>query len=241
MNKTNNGSTKARKALWYRFIAFLARWLVFGPTGGVKISGEGHVPPVGPVLIAPVHVSHFDPPLLGSTCPRELRFMAKEELFKNPLFSALIRSVGAYPVKRGEGDTAAIRLTLKWLEEGRAVLVFPEGQRGDAVTLGSMLPGIAVLAKKSGAPVIPVGIYGTHIIKPKGGKGVHRCKVRLVYGKPIRYEEASKEGDEKSGRQQFLDRLRDGILEACREAGLELRTDGSAQDRTLSLPTQTPS
>lgn len=241
MNNTNNGSKRAPKALWYRFIAFLARWLVFGSTGGVKITGEEHVPPNGAVLIAPVHVSHFDPPLLGSTCPRELRFMAKEELFKNPVFGALIRSVGAYPVKRGEGDTAAIRLTLKWLQEGRAVLVFPEGQRGDGVTMGQMLPGIAVLARKSGAPVVPVGIYGTHIIKPKGGKGIHRCKVRLVYGKAIYYEERSKEGDEKYGRQHFLDTLRDGILEACRDAGLELKTDGSTQVRTSSLSTQTPS
>lgn len=232
---------KAPKALWYRFIAFVARWLVYFPLGGVKISGSEHVPRSGPVLIAPIHVSHFDPPLLGSMCPRELRFMAKEELFKNPMFGWLIRSVGAFPVKRGEGDTGAIRQTLAWLKEGRAVLVFPEGQRGDAVTLGAMLPGIAVLAKKSGAPVLPVGIYGTHIIMPKGEKRFHRCRVRLVYGEPITYAMCSTSDDEKVNRQSFLKLLAEKIVATSHEAGLEIKISESGPVQTTSLPSRTPS
>lgn len=241
MKTSNEKAKKVPKGLWYRFIAFLARWLVFFPLGGVRISGASNVPASGPVLIAPLHVSHFDPPLLGSMCVRELRFMAKEELFKNKVFGALIRSVGAFPVKRGEGDTAAIRQSISWLKEGRAVLVFPEGQRGNGVTIRPLLPGVAVLAKKSGAPVVPVGIYGTHIAMPKGAKRVRRSPMRLVYGKPISYEQTANSGDEKANRQAFLKALSDAIVEVTREAGLELKTYEEGQPQTTCLPTQTPS
>src|SRR5436190_23431548 len=116
------------RSAWYAFILRLVRNGFFRlTTGGLRSVGEENIPKTGAVIFAPNHVSNLDPPAVAcGTNKRQLAFMAKEELFKG-LFGKLIASVGAYPVKRGEGDTESIRRRIELLEQGRAVLVFPEG------------------------------------------------------------------------------------------------------------------
>lgn len=222
---------------WYRFVAWAARTLFFRLMGGCRILGIENVPRTGPVIIAPVHVSELDPPLVGSTCPRILRFMAKEELFRNVAFGRLIASVGAFPVKRGEGDAAAIRQSLKWLADGEAVLVFPEGGRNDGRTMNPLLPGVAVLAKRSGALVVPVGLGGTAQMWPKGAKRPRRGKSTVLYGRPFTYEEAVGDGD----RDAFSSYLADRIVEECRAAGFEIRSGDGARGRSESRRSRTRS
>lgn len=206
-----------KKGLWYRFAGWLVRAIVFRLTGGLTIKDAHHVPSEGPMLLASVHLSHLDPPLLGSICPRELRFMAKEELFKNFLFGGLIRSLGAFPVKRGSSDMAAIKLALQWLKEGRAVLVFPEGQRGDGKELQPMQGGAHLLAKRSRAVVVPVGISGTEKVMPRGGKGLHRARVTVVYGTPFSVADLPDDTKE-----TFVAELSKRLIECCSSAGLKL-------------------
>ena len=222
---------------WYWFAAWVARTLFFKAMGGCRIIGHENVPASGPVIIAPVHSSNLDPPLVGCTCPRILRFMAKEELFRNPLFGRLIKSLGAFPVKRGESDSAAIRRALQWLEDGEVVLVFPEGGRNDGVQMGPVLPGTAVLAKRSGAPVVPVGIGGTTTMWPRGAKRPRRGRSTVVYGRPFNFADATESGD----REEFATFLAERIAEVCREAGFEVRTSGEATGRRGSRPPRTPS
>ena len=93
----------------------------------IKTVGRENIPKEGGVIIAYNHRSYWDPVMAGLTCPRKLRFMAKEELFKNKFFGFLIKSLGAFPISRGHGDLGAIKGSLKILAQGDAMLIFPEG------------------------------------------------------------------------------------------------------------------
>lgn len=210
--------------IWYWFISWLARVCFFVLTGSIERRNLENIPKSGSVIFAPIHVSHLDPPLIGSISTRKLRFMAKDELFRNRIFGLLIRSLGAFPVKRGTGDSAAIKQTLEWLEEGRAVIVFPEGQRGDGVTMNPLQSGVAVLAKRSGAAVLPIGIAGSHIVFPRGAKKLKRHKIVVVFGKPFTYSDTAKSQNDKENRASFNAELSLRIQEACHEAGLDLKS-----------------
>lgn len=141
-----------------------------------QVIGRDHIPKEGPVILCANHISLWDPPLLGSGIERQVFFMAKEELFRIPLISFLITKFGAFPVKRGAGDRAAIRSTLKLLEEGKIFGIFPEGTRSKNGEIGEGMTGVAMFALKSQAQVIPVAIIGPYRL-------FHR--VKIVYGKPI--------------------------------------------------------
>lgn len=115
---------------------------------------------------------------IGYKLKRLVRYMAKEELFKIPLLSSFIRRLGAFPVSRGKGDVGAIKTALKLLEEGHIVGIFPEGTRlkhkkGKTI---KAKPGAALLAQKSGAPILPVAICGRY--RPFS-------KIKIVFGKPF--------------------------------------------------------
>nr|WP_206529499.1 lysophospholipid acyltransferase family protein [Brevibacillus sp. SYP-B805] len=157
--------------IFYRLFRFLFavffRW---------QVIGVEHIPKEGAVILCANHISLLDPPLVGSGCNRVVHFMAKEELFRIPVFSALITQFGAFPVKRGAGDRSAIRTTLKLLEEGKILGIFPEGTRSRTGELGKGMPGAAMFALKSDAAVIPVAIIGPYrLFRP----------VKLVFGRPI--------------------------------------------------------
>ncbi|HVT10646.1 MAG TPA: lysophospholipid acyltransferase family protein [Fimbriimonadaceae bacterium] len=213
------------RSAWYAFILRLVRNGFFRLiTGGIRSYGEENIPKTGGVIFAPNHVSNLDPPAVAcGTNKRQLAFMAKEELFKG-LFGKIIASLGAFPVRRGDSDTEAIRKALALLEQGRAVLVFPEGTRGDGRTMGPINRGVAMLAKRSGAQVLPVGVIGTHVIAPKGGKGLKRRRVVLAYGKPFTYEQTSTGQSEKENRELFAKELEKRIIALCAEHGLALKT-----------------
>ncbi len=200
---------------WYRFVNWLVRTVYFGAvTGGLESVGKENIPTSGAVIIAPIHVSHLDPPATGCAMPhRRLRFMAKEELFKG-VFGKIIASLGAYPVHRGEGDTEAIRKSIAMLEDGEALLVHPEGTRGDGVHMNPINKGVAMLAKRTGAPVVPVGIVGSHIVMPRGKKG-RRHRIKVIFGKPFTFAEV---GDKDA----FSKTLAERIRQLCNENGLSI-------------------
>jgi 1-acyl-sn-glycerol-3-phosphate acyltransferase len=110
--------------------------------------------------------------------------MAKESLFKPAVFGPYIAHLGAFPVNRGQADRKALRMAIDRLENGRLLLIFPEGQRGDGINLQPAQRGLGLIATKTGVPVIPTLIYGTNKMLPKGG-GLHRAKVGVKYGEQI--------------------------------------------------------
>ncbi len=116
----------------------------------------------GSYIIASNHVSNNDPPMIGVVFKGKYNFMAKEELFQiNPIFTWLIKKLGAFPVKRGSHDMSAIDSALEGLKNGRIFVIFPEGTRSKNGELGRPKSGVSLIAARAKAPVVPVFIkYG---------------------------------------------------------------------------------
>jgi len=146
-----------------------------------QVTGRENIPKTGGVIVAANHVSLLDPPVLGAALPRKVRFMAKEELFRNAAFGYIITRLGAFPVRRGAPDRTAIRTALNLLEKGELLGMFPEGTRSKTGRLGEAEPGLALLAHRSGVPVVPAAIKGTNELF--GSKFLPQVIVR--FGKPL--------------------------------------------------------
>ncbi|MBE3592592.1 MAG: 1-acyl-sn-glycerol-3-phosphate acyltransferase [Thermoanaerobacter sp.] len=146
----------------------------------IEVRGLKNIPKKGPVIICPNHISLLDPPVIGALLNRRIYFMAKEELFKNPFLKLLLRTgLGAFPVKRGTADLSAIKTALTYLKKGRAIGIFPEGTRSKTGKLQKAEPGVALLAIKGNAPVVPIGIKGKYHLF---------SKIIINIGKPITFE-----------------------------------------------------
>lgn len=157
--------------------------------GGLKAYGTENIPKDGPAIIMPNHVSYLDPPAIGCTCKREIFFMAKEELFNLPILSSLLTATGAYSISRGTADRKAIRHTFNLIEAGKIVNIFPEGKRSLDGKLCEIQKGAMMIAIKSNAPIIPAAVIGTDRSLSPMYKGLHRCKIKVIYGKPINIDD----------------------------------------------------
>jgi 1-acyl-sn-glycerol-3-phosphate acyltransferase len=171
----------------------------------LEVKGREHVPATGPVLIASNHVSVLDPPFVGGASPRELYFLAKEELFRVPVLGRLIAALNSRPVKRDGSDSRALKTALKLLEEERALLVFPEGTRGVEGRLGEGKPGVGMLAVMSGASVVPAHISGTGRALPPGRALPRLAKVRVRFGPPLVFKGAEHDGRKERYREATRD------------------------------------
>ncbi len=132
----------------------------FRPFHGVRFRAVDNVPDIGPMILAPNHVSYYDPPLIAAGIPHRVRFMAWDALFRVPVLRSILLGYGAYPVKLKSADKGAVVQTLKILRNEEVVMIFPEGTRGDT---GELLPfeqGPARLAIQTGAAIVPVTILG---------------------------------------------------------------------------------
>ena len=148
--------------------SFLIRLLTH--TIRLTIDGLEHVPATGPLIVVCNHVHNADPALVSIAFPRPLHFMAKKEAFAVPLLPVLMRMVGAFPVDRGKADRWAIRRAEATLGQGIAVGMFPEGTRSVVQSLQAAHPGAAMIALRTGAPVLPAAITGSERLPGNGAK-----------------------------------------------------------------------
>ena len=148
--------------------------------GMTRIRIEGaidEIPRDGPLIIAANHASNFDAPILGSwlmpKLGRRIHWLGKKELFDWPVVGWLAAHGGVHPVDRSAADVEAFRLAKRILDDGQVLFVFPEGTRSPDGSLQEARDGVAVLAQRTGAPILPVGIGGSNAVWPRGQKLPH--------------------------------------------------------------------
>lgn len=149
----------------------------------LKVYGKERVPLEGGCVLACNHFSWVDPPVLGAASPRSVLFMAKVEAHRVPGLGTLIRSFGAFPVRRGESDREAVRTMRQIVADGGALGLFAEGTRQLSGVPGKVQPGAAMVAIQEGVPIIPAAIHGSQVWSPGGFQ-----PVSLAWGMPLRFD-----------------------------------------------------
>ncbi|MDQ3813219.1 MAG: 1-acyl-sn-glycerol-3-phosphate acyltransferase, partial [Armatimonadota bacterium] len=180
--------------------------------GGMKIHGLENVPLEGPLIVAPNHVSLFDPPLVGVAMPRLVTTMAKAELFEKKtcglkILGYVIQRMGTFPVRRGTPDRRALRRAIQVLKDGGALVIFPEGTRTRTGELGPAEPGLGMIAHATKAPILPVYLKGTEC----GFSHLHP-KPRLIhpevyFGNPLTFEKEYQQRANRATLQEIGERV----------------------------------
>ena len=164
----------------------MIRWLIAVPilslAARIHLRGRYNVPKHGPFLIAANHLAWTDIPLVPLFLPGKVVYMAKEEYFTSRI-AWLVRFMGAFPVKRGEGDRQALRAADEQLKKGNVVVLFPEGTRSKTRMMAKGHAGLGMIALRSGVPVVPVAIWGSEKILKQFGPSV-----TISYGKPMTFK-----------------------------------------------------
>jgi 1-acyl-sn-glycerol-3-phosphate acyltransferase len=148
------------------------------------IQGTENLPRTGPMILTVNHLNNADPPILGEATPRQVAWLTKAEWFKNPFIGWMFRAAGMIPVRREEADLHAMREALDALKQGRALGMFPEGHRSRTGALIQGQPGTAMIALRTGAPVVPCAIWGTENVKLPRDMFLRKTFAHVHYGKP---------------------------------------------------------
>jgi glycerol-3-phosphate dehydrogenase (NAD(P)+) len=196
-NKGNQGFLRPRPLELYHertrrrgvnpFLYRPVRWFLKGFILGyfrLRRLGREHIPDGG-VVLAANHRSFLDPFAIGYCLPRPVYFVAKQELFRNPILGWLLNSMGAFPIRRGGSDEESMETALQLLDRGDAVVIFPEGTRIRAGSLGRPKRGVGRIALQSGAPVVPVAITGSE--RARTGWLIRPVKVHVRCGPPLTF------------------------------------------------------
>lgn len=173
-----------RRTPFYRFarglVGGLGR-LLFRPT----VVGRENIPATGAVIIAPTHRSNVDFAFTIYMTRRKVFFMAKDQLFRVPVFGTVLRHLGVFPVDRDATDRTSMRRAEAVLERGQALLLYPEGTRKFGLAVEPINDGAMFIASRTGAPVVPVAVGGSDAAMPHGAKMIRPVKVTIVIGEPI--------------------------------------------------------
>jgi len=176
---------------------------------GWEVKGRENIPRQDGLIVASNHISFWDPPMVGSACPRELSFLAKEELFRAPLLGPLIRSLNSIPIRRGVADLSGMSRAIERLGRGGALLMFPEGSRMRDGELHPARPGVGMIAVNADVPIVPCFISGSNRPGRWWRRGV---RPRIWFGRVRPWRElAGEEGDLTPGRALYQ-RVADGVM-----------------------------
>jgi 1-acyl-sn-glycerol-3-phosphate acyltransferase len=156
-------------------LKFLTR-IVFSVVYRVEIMGKENIPKTGSAIVCANHLGWQDMFFIGYKSKRLVHYMAKNELFKNPLYAFILTHLGAFPVKRGTGDVGAIKTAFTILKKGEILGILPEGTRAHLHKVKRNNPGIALFSLKTGAPVVPVALEGSYRLF---------SRVRIIFGEPF--------------------------------------------------------
>lgn len=167
----------------------------------IRHEGLERIPRTGPVILAPNHISNADAVVVGAwltpVLGRRIHWLGKKEMFRFPPFAAILHAGGVHPVDRGNADVEAYRLALRVLEAGGVLLVFPEGTRSATGRLQPFKDGLATLALRSGAAVVPIGVSGTDRVWPRGGWPRPGGRATVRVGEPFRAADVLPDGTDR--------------------------------------------
>ena len=151
----------------------------------LRVFGSDNIPKTGAFILAPIHRSNVDTPIVSVVTKRRLRFMGKDSLWKIKPIGVSLSALGGFPVTRGSADLEALKRCLAVLKLGEPLVMFPEGTRQSGPKIHPLFDGAAYLAIKADVPIVPVGFGGTEGVMPKGSKMVLPRRCSVVVGKPI--------------------------------------------------------
>jgi len=176
------------KVLWYHFHRNLA-WTILTLFYDFRYRGEENIPMEGGFILASNHVCFFDPPMIGCITDRPLFYFARKTLFDRPLVGRWLASINAVPVDQDKPDMVGVKKIIKLIKQGEGIVLFPEGTRSqDGIPLPTM-PGVGLIIAKANVPVVPCRIFGGHLAWPREGRLRFFTPIRLVFGKPIHFDE----------------------------------------------------
>jgi 1-acyl-sn-glycerol-3-phosphate acyltransferase len=194
---------------WYRFCRY-GYQILAAMMWRLEVFNRHFEPASGSVLYLCNHQSFLDPALMGMGLRRPVNYMARDSLFRQPLFGRFITSLNAFPVRRGHADTGAMKEGLRRLKAGGQLVVFPEGTRTRDGRIGPFLPGVSLLARRAAEWVVPMVIDGAFEIWPRTSPLPGMGHIEVAYCRPLGRDE--------------LDRLEgDDLLAACRERMIEMQ------------------
>lgn len=151
----------------------------------MRCHGREYVPAEGGVIVLSNHQSHFDPILVGLAIDRRLNFLARKSLFRSPVLRPLLELFGSIPIDREGSGFGGLKETLKRLKRGEMVLIFPEGTRTHTGEVGPLKPGFIPLARRGGAPLLPVAMAGAFEAWPRSRSLPRPARIALCFGEPI--------------------------------------------------------
>lgn len=175
-------------------VAYGILWLLANAVGRLlfryRVEGREHVPARGGVLIAANHASYVDIPFVGAGVRRRMWFLGRQDLFF-PVLRPILQWLGWIPIRQDRLDREGFDKAVRLIQDGRIVVIYPEGTRTPDGTLKRGKPGIGVIVAETGCAVIPAHLSGTREVLPPGGKWISVHPVRLTFGPPIDFTEAA--------------------------------------------------
>jgi 1-acyl-sn-glycerol-3-phosphate acyltransferase len=167
----------------YRVVSLICRASLRGFFGrGLQLDPMSGFPAEGPLLVVSNHLSNIDPWIFGGFGPGVLYCMSKRELFDNPIIGWILAGCNCFPIDRGTADRRALRIALDVLARRGRLLIFLEGTRSATPGMRRAEAGVGFLARRSGATILPVGVWGTEAALPRGHKFPRRVPIRLKFG-----------------------------------------------------------
>jgi len=192
--------------IFYNLAKLLAR-LVFQ----MRVAHPERMIESGPLILAVNHASFFDPPLAGICSRRGVYYLARKTLLNWPFFGPLFPAMNVIPVERDGNDMSALREVIKKIREGNGVVLFPEGTRSKDGNLQPARAGIGLVIAKTGAPVLPMRIFGAYDAFPKNAKGLRLTQITVVIGEPIHFSADEIAGATRETYQTLSDRVMESI------------------------------
>jgi 1-acyl-sn-glycerol-3-phosphate acyltransferase len=176
----------------------------------LEVKGRDNIPKRGGVIFAAHHESYLDPVVVGIASPRQIYFLAREELFQLGFFSWIIKKLNALPISREQLHVSTAKKSLEILRKGGVLLLFPEGTRSPADTIAEGKRGVGLIAEHANVPVIPVLIKGSGQALPRNRKWITSHKVWVIFGKPLYFKNLEGKSH-KETHQEFSDRVMEEI------------------------------